>query len=184
MHKNTLNILVDLVAFLAVLALLATGILLRFVLPPGAGRGNWVVWGFTRHEWGSVHFWIAVGAAVVFLIHVALHWTWVWNVSRNLARRPGQAGHAQRYLGGAGVLVATVAGLGLFWGAASRNVQSGPSTGPGMGGRADEDRPGRGQGWRFEEGLDQSEEEDQYRPMQRRRRGRRAEPAWPDYGDY
>jgi hypothetical protein len=94
--KHThLNFAIDAFAFAAFLALLSTGLLLSYVLPPGSGslegfgQGHGVerrpinlVWSLTRHEWGSIHFWIAVGLVAILATHLALHWKWITCVVR------------------------------------------------------------------------------------------------------
>ena len=39
MKRNTLNFLIDLVSAIVLLGITATGLIVRFVLPPGSGRG-------------------------------------------------------------------------------------------------------------------------------------------------
>ena len=86
MKKHRLNFAVDLVTLLLMLAMVATGLIIRYVLPPGSGGHDGgpalSVWGLSRHGWGAVHFWLAVAVAVVLLLHVALHWAWVCGVVR------------------------------------------------------------------------------------------------------
>ena len=90
MKRNTLNFLVDLVSALIMLGIVATGLIMRFVLPPGSGAAR-RLWALNRHEWGDVHFWLAVAAAAaaaVLLVHLVLHWQWVTvMISRMLLRR-------------------------------------------------------------------------------------------------
>ena len=31
----------------------------------------------TRHEWGSIHFYMAVVFVVLMIVHIVLHWTWI-----------------------------------------------------------------------------------------------------------
>jgi hypothetical protein len=93
--RTNLNFAVDAFAFAAFLALMSTGVLLSYVLPPGSGgfegfgeghgaerRPILLLWGLTRHEWGSIHFWIAVGLVAILAIHLALHWKWITCVVR------------------------------------------------------------------------------------------------------
>jgi hypothetical protein len=79
MSRLRMNILVDAVAFAAMLLLVATGILMRYVLPPGSGRFL-ALWGMDRHGWGDIHFWIAVTLVTTVALHVVLHWSWVVGV--------------------------------------------------------------------------------------------------------
>ncbi|MBN1824925.1 MAG: DUF4405 domain-containing protein [Candidatus Eisenbacteria bacterium] len=76
MRKNDWNFLVDAAALAALLLLLSTGILIRYVLPAGSGHFL-ALWGMDRHEWGTVHFWIAVVFLALMAIHLVLHWSWI-----------------------------------------------------------------------------------------------------------
>lgn len=84
MRRVTLNFLIDSITFAAMLFMLGTGLILEFVLPPEAGRsgGARVLWGLTRHEWGDVHFWTAVGLCGLLVTHLALHWSWICGMVR------------------------------------------------------------------------------------------------------
>jgi hypothetical protein len=42
----------------------------------------------TRHEWGYVHFDLAVLFAVLMVVHIVLHWAWIKNCVRCLLRPP------------------------------------------------------------------------------------------------
>ncbi len=78
MRTHILNYIVDALALLVMLAMIVTGLWLRYVLPPGSRGGHGLsLWGLTRHDWGDVHFWLAVALAALLLLHVALHWGWV-----------------------------------------------------------------------------------------------------------
>jgi hypothetical protein len=74
-----LNIIIDLIAMLLFLGMIATGYLLRFPLPPGTNK-TLTLWGLSRHQWGDLHFWTSLGLLVVMLIHLALHWNWIVRV--------------------------------------------------------------------------------------------------------
>ena len=82
MRRNTLYFIIDTVLFLAVLGLVTTGLLLKFVLPPGSGRRSQILWNLRRHDWGDVHFWLAATIILFLIAHVALHWHWVRIVVR------------------------------------------------------------------------------------------------------
>lgn len=73
--------------------LLATGSILRWALPPGSGGGQHgagmgrrggrgpapQLLDMTRHQWGDLHFWVAVALVAGVLIHLGLHWGWLKN---------------------------------------------------------------------------------------------------------
>jgi len=85
MKRSHLNFLVDALAFAAFVFLVATGVILEFLLP--AGSGHWVtLWGLDRHGWGNIHFWVAVFFLAALAIHVYLHWRWILSVVRGRPR--------------------------------------------------------------------------------------------------
>lgn len=90
MKRNTLNFVIDLVSGLVMLGMIGTGLVIRFVLPPGSGRSR-ILWALGRHEWGGVHFWLAVAAGALLLLHVALHWQWVCVTLVRIVRPRGEA---------------------------------------------------------------------------------------------
>ncbi len=90
MKRTHLNLLVDALAFAAFLFLTSTGVLLRFQLPPGsggrAGRGSGsgegqqtvlTLWEWSRHDWGTIHYWVACALMAILAIHLFLHWKWI-----------------------------------------------------------------------------------------------------------
>jgi hypothetical protein len=95
MKRTTLNYWTDALAFIGFLCLTTSGVLLRYQLPPGSGRMDAtgggrqtqektvsVLWGLTRHEWGDVHYYIALGLMAVLAFHLLLHWKWIVCVTR------------------------------------------------------------------------------------------------------
>jgi hypothetical protein len=97
MKRTTLNLSVDAAAFVV---LASTGVLVRYVLPPGSGRRS-QVWGLDRHEWGTIHFWIAAAFLAVLAIHLVLHWRWITAV---IAGKRSDASGARFGLGAVGLL--------------------------------------------------------------------------------
>jgi hypothetical protein len=76
MDRPKKNFLTDAVAFIGLVLLASTGILMRYILPPGSGRWK-AIWGLDRHEWGGIHFWIAIVFLGILTIHLILHWRWI-----------------------------------------------------------------------------------------------------------
>ncbi len=76
MDRPKKNFLTDAVAFIGLVLLASTGILMRYILPPGSGRWK-AIWGLDRHEWGGIHFWIAIVFLGLLTIHLILHWRWI-----------------------------------------------------------------------------------------------------------
>lgn len=76
MKKAQLLFVTDAVAFACFIFLISSGLIIRYLLPPGSGR--WAsLWSMNRHQWGDVHFWLAMLFLTVIGIHLAMHWRWV-----------------------------------------------------------------------------------------------------------
>ncbi|NOQ37088.1 MAG: DUF4405 domain-containing protein [Methylococcaceae bacterium] len=82
MKRANLNIIIDILAFCCFLFLTTTGILIHYVLPKGSGYYR-TLWGLDRHQWGSIHLWIAVIFFAILAIHLILHWRWLLNIFKN-----------------------------------------------------------------------------------------------------
>lgn len=80
-RKPTQNFIIDIASLVAMTLIAATGLLIRYTLPPGQGHGRTVL-GLTRHEWGGIHFWIAVLLLALLVIHLVLHWKWIVTMIR------------------------------------------------------------------------------------------------------
>lgn len=85
MKRSHLNFFIDILAFIGLILLLGSGLLIRYILPPGSGE-HLALWSLTRHEWGEIHFWIAVFLTAVVAVHLALHWRWITSTIQNKPR--------------------------------------------------------------------------------------------------
>jgi hypothetical protein len=114
MKRTSLNFVIDALAFVAFLCLLSTGMVLQYQLPPGSGgrqgfgtghgasdRPVELLWGWTRHEWGQVHYWIAFVLMAVLTVHLFLHWRWIVGVVRG---KPSDASPYRLVLGCVGLI--------------------------------------------------------------------------------
>lgn len=82
-----LNLVLNLALFLAGLFLAGTGVLLAWRLPHGRGAGmRFSFLGLDRHEWGELHLWLGVAMAAGVLLHLGLHWRWIWRVAAHQHR--------------------------------------------------------------------------------------------------
>lgn len=84
--RCALNFWIDMVTAMQFAALLGSGILMKWVLPPGtcedASLKLWL--GHARHWWGDIHFWIAISLIAMIFLHIYLHWNWVLGSWRKL----------------------------------------------------------------------------------------------------
>ena len=86
MKRNLLNFIVDLGSLVDLLGLVCTGYIIRYALPPGSGgfgrqlhdgQGREqirILWSMSRHEWGTVHCYLAIMFVVLIVVHLILHW--------------------------------------------------------------------------------------------------------------
>lgn len=104
MNRTRLNFIIDVVAFAGFVVMTTTGVLMRYVLPPGSGHHT-TVWGLDRHEWGGLHFWIAVIFFSILTLHLLLHWRWIVSV---VTGRPRQGSALRAGLGIVGFTAVTL----------------------------------------------------------------------------
>ena len=123
MRNTTFNFIVDAVSLLIILAMVYTGLLIKFVMPPGTNHSH-LLWGLGRHGWGDVHFWLAVWLGVVLIIHVTLHWAWVCQMVSHLLSRfkpLARAGRGKRTVYGIVFCIVLIALIGSsLWFASSQ----------------------------------------------------------------
>lgn len=124
MKRNAINFLIDLMSAAVMAAMLATGLLIRFALPPGSGSRR-VLWGYGRHDWGDLHFWLAVTAIGILVFHVAVHWQWVCAMVVRLFPGGGKqpAGAVRRNVSGIVAVAALAALFAGFVALAQRSVR-------------------------------------------------------------
>jgi hypothetical protein len=105
MKRPNLPVIIDSVAFFGFVLLTTTGVLLRYLLPPGSGHHS-TIWDLDRHNWGGIHFWIAVIFFSILAVHLVLHWRWIRNV---VTGRPREGSGLRAGLG----IVGLAAGVAL-----------------------------------------------------------------------
>jgi hypothetical protein len=122
MSRTIANVIIDVTAAVLFLGMIATGYVLRFPLPPGTNK-LFTLWDLTRHEWGSIHFWISLGLLTILFVHVILHWQWIVTV---LGKRLHLVTSAPPPLLRSGITVLVILGLAfaVFAWATHSSVQS------------------------------------------------------------
>jgi hypothetical protein len=130
MKRNTLNFYIDLASFLVLLALFVTGLLIHYVLPPCGncdgsgcgGSGELALWGHGRHDFGRVHFYLALTTAAQVLLHICFHWSWICATCYNLLGLKGISPEQQEKYGILLLLILTVATIALLYWAKTSSV--------------------------------------------------------------
>ncbi|NQT86853.1 DUF4405 domain-containing protein [bacterium] len=143
MNVRRWHLVTNILSYIAMVGLVATGFALAYRLPHGSGGRS--LFGMTRHEWGDIHFYVAWSMIGLMVLHIVLHRRWVTNTfgvlfSRVRPRKAGAGVGGAVMLGALGFL--TVAALAAPW---LSTVQDGAGGGQGYrGGRGSAGRSGKG----------------------------------------
>ncbi len=98
MKRSSLNFLVDIISLVDLLGMVFAGLVMKYVLPPGSGGLGRQLHGgagrepvktlmtLSRHEWGTIHFYLAAGFTALMLLHIYLHWGWIKSYIKGLFR--------------------------------------------------------------------------------------------------
>lgn len=98
MKKANVNLVIDAVMLLGMAGVTGIGLLMKYVLVPGYQR--WGIygrnvelsfWGLDRHEWGHIHFVIALVLVGLLILHIILHWGMIVSIyCRLITNRPAR----------------------------------------------------------------------------------------------
>lgn len=114
MSRTIINIIIDLAAALLFLGMIATGYILRFILPSGSSSA-FSLWGLTHHQYGDLHFWISVGLLAALAIHLTLHWKWIVTVIGKRYHGAQCSRSSLLYSGALTLAIATVTFMTFAW---------------------------------------------------------------------
>ncbi|MGE0089696.1 MAG: DUF4405 domain-containing protein [Bacteroidales bacterium] len=82
--KAKLNFIIDIIMFVLMGLLAGLGLLIKYVLLSGTER--WLKFernveltymGLDRHQWGTIHLWIAIALIALLILHIILHWNMI-----------------------------------------------------------------------------------------------------------
>lgn len=89
--KARINFFVDALMLLVGSLLAGTGFLMKYTLLPGYARQavygrnvDMFFLGFDRHQWGTLHLWLAFALIALLVVHLLLHTTWIVNMARTM----------------------------------------------------------------------------------------------------
>ena len=79
MNKNNLKYLIDALLFICMVGLVGIGFLQGLVLEEGpvSDVSKKYFLGLHTHQWGHIHFYIAIAFTVLIIIHLILSWKWI-----------------------------------------------------------------------------------------------------------
>lgn len=126
MSRTILNFILDAVLLGTFTSLCATALIVRFVFPPGTQADGWLLWGSGYDAWIGLLLNLLAGLALLVLLHVMLHWSWVCGVvAQRLSKRLGRTvriDEANQTLYGVGLLVVLLVVTGTFVAAAAWSI--------------------------------------------------------------
>lgn len=127
--RTWLNFWLDVILLVSFLGGVWSVTVLRFLFPPGTTAAGWRLWGMTYDHWFDLQFSMIALLALMVLVHVMLHWTWICGVitSRMLRHKDGQRRQleeGEKTLWGVGVLIVLLGVLGTAYAAAALTIQS------------------------------------------------------------
>ena len=79
--KTNINKGINFAMYCAGLLVTGTGFALAWKPPHGSQRQGTTLLGLSRHEWGDIHLWAGVFLAAAIVVHLILHWRWIWQVA-------------------------------------------------------------------------------------------------------
>ncbi len=93
--KSKLNIIIDIILLILLVAMAGGGFLIKYILIPGSKRNiiygadvDLQVLGLDRHQWGSIHLIISIAFVVLIIFHIIFHWDMVVAIlSRMIPRK-------------------------------------------------------------------------------------------------
>lgn len=112
------HFIVDVLLFLALLALLATSALLQFSFPPPTKAAGWTLWGWGYARWSNVRFVSLCVFVLITVVHLMLQWNWVCSFVASrmswLLGRKVMVAHAVRTVYGVALLITILTLLGAL----------------------------------------------------------------------
>ncbi len=91
MNRSRVNLIVDALMFVVIMAAVGIGFLIEYVVIPGqqvpARYGADVelyLFGLDRHQWGQFHLIAGLLLLGLLIVHIVLHWNWVLSVYRKM----------------------------------------------------------------------------------------------------
>ena len=118
-----LNFWLDFILFITLLIGFWLQLVNSIVFPAGTAAQGWSLWGLNYDSWTEIQFWVWCVFALLVVIHVMLHWTWICGLLASRLTRPKRTMHdGERTLFGVSLLVVVFITLGIGLAAAMFSV--------------------------------------------------------------
>ena len=89
MSRTDWKYLIDTLLFVCFLGIVLIGLLLGLVIPkgPAVAESSKYFLGLHRHQWGNIHFYLALTFISLVIIHLILSWSWIKGKASQLFKR-------------------------------------------------------------------------------------------------
>ncbi|MDB4335103.1 DUF4405 domain-containing protein [bacterium] len=91
MKNSKLNLIIDIIMFLVMMAIAGIGFLIKFALIPGFERNakyghdvELYYWGIDRHQWGKIHLLLGLVLLFLLLLHIIYHWKQIVSIFKHM----------------------------------------------------------------------------------------------------
>ena len=125
--RTIVNFLLDALLLAIFVALAAAALILRFIFPPATQADGWTLWSRDYDQWSAAWFNLFAGFALLILVHVMLHWTWICGVAGRIGSRAlgrtVRVDEAVQTVYGVGLLILLLSIVGAFTAAAVLSLQ-------------------------------------------------------------
>jgi hypothetical protein len=113
-NKSKLNLSIDIIMFVALMAIAGIGFLIKYVLIPGFKRNliygkdvELFYWGLDRHQWGTIHLIISFVLLFLLVLHIIFHWKQIVSIFKRMI----PVKHARYFLASSFIFLSLLLGL-------------------------------------------------------------------------
>jgi hypothetical protein len=117
--RTDLNFWLDVVLLVLFCLLGWTSAVVYYAFPPGPQADGWTVWRWRYDQWADLQFTLLCLLVGAIVVHLMLHWTWIYSVARSKLAprgakgRPDVRNEGNRTLWGVMLLIVTLHLIGL-----------------------------------------------------------------------
>jgi hypothetical protein len=94
-NKPKINLIIDAIMLIVFMAVAGLGFLIKYILLPGYkinelydSNTELFFWGLNRHQWGTIHLYLAFSLILLMILHIIFHWGMITCIFRQLIPGP------------------------------------------------------------------------------------------------
>jgi len=91
--KPKLNLVIDFIMLIVMMAVSGLGFLMKYVLLPGykinevyGSNVELYFWGLDRHQWGTIHLYLAFFLIFLLVLHIIFHWDMIVSILQQMVQ--------------------------------------------------------------------------------------------------